>query len=264
MERSAKRRRSGKRPDPVSEAGNVKRPQHIAIIMDGNGRWAKNRLLPRQAGHRAGLTAVRRVIEGCVKHRIEALTLFAFSSENWQRPGREVGSLMRLFMHALETEVAALHRNNIRIRFVGAHEALSRVLNAGIRQSEQLTHDNTGLVLNIAVGYGGRWDIVQAVRRLTAAVASGQVLPADINEARLAQALSLFPLKDPDLFIRTGGEQRISNFLLWNLAYTELYFVDTLWPDFDEQALGEALRWFGTRKRRFGRAPQQLRDGAGA
>ncbi|MGA9852387.1 MAG: polyprenyl diphosphate synthase [Gammaproteobacteria bacterium] len=236
-------------------------PRHIAIIMDGNGRWAKRRLLPRQAGHRAGLTAARRVIEVCVQHDIVALTLFAFSSENWQRPRTEVGSLMGLFMNALESEVAELHKNNIRIRFIGARDTFSSVLQQGMREAEQLTYANTGMVLNIAASYGGRWDIMQAIRRLATEVAGGSIRPEELDETCMAQSLTLASLPDPDLFIRTGGEQRISNFLLWNLAYTELYFTDILWPDFDAQALDDALCWFGARQRRFGRTPEQQVEG---
>ena len=239
-------------------------PRHIAIIMDGNGRWAKRRMLPRQAGHRAGLSAARRVIEACVKHGIGALTLFAFSSENWQRPRTEVGSLMGLFMNALENEVAELHSNNIRIRFIGARETFSTVLRDGMQQAEQLTHANTGLALNIAASYGGRWDIVQAVHHLIVETVSGRIRSDEIDEIRLSQALALPDLPDPDLFIRTGGERRVSNFLLWNIAYTELYFTDILWPDFDVSALDEALRWYRPRQRRFGRTPEQMEGGEDA
>ncbi len=239
-------------------------PRHIAIIMDGNGRWAKRRLLPRQAGHRAGLTAARHVIEGCARLHIGALTLFAFSSENWQRPQREVGNLMDLLMHALEDEVRELHANNIRIRFVGTLEAFSPDLQQGMRRAEELTVMNTGLALNIAASYGGRWDIVCAAHKLAAAAVSGHIRPDQIDEARLSRALVLPELPDPDLFIRTGGEQRLSNFLLWNLAYTELYFTDRLWPDFDEPALQTALNWYAARQRRFGRTPEQMKEEAGA
>ncbi|MGH8377656.1 MAG: isoprenyl transferase [Gammaproteobacteria bacterium] len=235
-------------------------PKHVAIIMDGNGRWAKHRLLPRQAGHRAGLTAARRVIEACAQHGIAVLTLFAFSSENWQRPRTEVSSLMGLFMNALESEVAELHKNNVRIRFIGARDTFSTLLQEGMREAERVTQANTGLALNIAADYGGRWDILRAVRRLAADAASGRIHPEKLDETRLAQSLTLAGLPDPDLFIRTGGEQRISNFLLWNLAYTELYFTDSLWPDFDARALDEALRWYGARQRRFGRTPEQVQD----
>ncbi|MGH8307209.1 MAG: polyprenyl diphosphate synthase [Gammaproteobacteria bacterium] len=235
-------------------------PKHVAIIMDGNGRWAKRRLLPRQAGHRAGVTAARRVIEACAQRGIGVLTLVAFSSENWQRPRTEVGSLMGLFMNALESEVAELHKNNVRIRFIGARDTFSTLLQEGMRGAEQLTQVNTGLTLNIAADYGGRWDILRAVRHLAADAASGRMPPEELDEDRLTQSLALAGFPDPDLFIRTGGEQRISNFLLWNLAYTELYFTDSLWPDFDARALNEALRWYGARQRRFGRTPEQMQD----
>ncbi|MBU6420719.1 MAG: di-trans,poly-cis-decaprenylcistransferase [Gammaproteobacteria bacterium] len=233
-------------------------PRHIAIIMDGNGRWARRRLLPRQAGHRAGLSAARRVIESCVQHGIGALTLFAFSSENWQRPPPEVGSLMGLFMNALESEVAELHKNRVRIRFIGARAQFSTALQQGMHKAEQLTVDNTGLRLNVAAGYGGRWELLQAARQLASEVLAGRLRPEELDEPLLANALSLAGSPDPDLFIRTGGEQRISNFLLWQLAYTELYFTDTLWPDFDAVALQQALNWYTQRQRRFGRTPEQL------
>jgi undecaprenyl diphosphate synthase len=226
-------------------------PRHIAIIMDGNGRWARRRLLPRPAGHRSGLTAARRVIETCVKHGVAALTLFAFSSENWQRPQLEVGSLMGLFMNALDSEVAELHKNNVRIRFIGARETFPAGLQQGMRAAEQLTGANTGLTLNIAAGYGGRWDILRAAQKFAADPG---------GESEFGRLLALGDQPDPDLFIRTGGEQRISNFLLWNLAYTELYFTDTLWPDFDTAALEEALSWYAQRQRRFGRTPEQTTD----
>ncbi len=233
-------------------------PRHIAIIMDGNGRWAKHRFLPRQAGHRAGLNAARRTIEACVQQGIGALTLFAFSSENWQRPRTEVSNLIELFVGALDSEVAKLHKNNIRIRFIGAHAAFSQALQDGMRQAEKLTQSNIGLVLNIAISYGGRWDVVQAVRRLTFEAVAGNIQPEEIDEARLSHALTLSGSPDPDLFIRTGGEQRISNFLLWNLAYTELYFTDSLWPDFDAAALQAALDWYAARQRRFGRISEPV------
>lgn len=235
-------------------------PRHIAVIMDGNGRWAQRRLLPRQAGHRAGLTAARRLIEGCVQRGIGALTLFAFSSENWQRPQREVGSLMGLFMNALESEVAELHKNQVRMRFIGAREQFSAALQQGMHASEQLTAGNGGMVLNIAAAYGGRWDLLQAARRLAVEAVGGRLRVEELDEQQVANALACAGLPDPDLFIRTGGEQRISNFLLWNLAYTELYFTEVLWPDFDAPALEAALNWYAQRQRRFGRTSEQTRD----
>ena len=219
--------------------------------MDGNGRWARRRLLPRQAGHRAGLTAARRAIESCVQRGVAVLTLFAFSSENWQRPQPEVGSLMGLFMNALGSEVAELHKNNVRIRFIGAREQFSEGLQLGMRKAEQLTEVNSGLILNVAAGFGGRWDIVQAARQLPAN--SG-------DENEFGRRLALGDQPDPDLFIRTGGERRISNFLLWNLAYSELYFTDILWPDFGVAELEEALGWYAKRQRRFGLTPEQATD----
>jgi undecaprenyl diphosphate synthase len=239
-------------------------PRHVAIIMDGNGRWAKRRFLPRQAGHRAGLSAAKRTIEACAQLDIEVLTLFAFSSENWRRPRTEVGSLIELFVGALESEIADLHKNNVNVRFIGARAAFSQTLQDGMRQAEKLTQANTGLILNIAVSYGGRWDVLQAVRQLAAEVLAGNLKCGEIDEAFFSQFLALSGCADPDLFIRTGGEQRISNFLLWNLAYTELYFTDSLWPDFDLQALMTALDWFASRQRRFGRIPGQIDAGADA
>lgn len=236
-------------------------PQHIAIIMDGNGRWAKKRFLPRQAGHRAGLKAARRVIESCAQNSIAVLTLFAFSSENWQRPRIEVGNLIDLFVGALDSEVADLHKNNVRIRFIGDCSAFTQGLQDGMCQAEKLTQLNTGLILNIAVSYGGRWDILQALKKISMEKIAENIQPEEIDEDRLSRALALSGLPDPDLFIRTGGERRISNFLLWNLAYTELYFMDDLWPDFDDATLQVALDWYAARQRRFGRTSEQL--GAG-
>jgi undecaprenyl diphosphate synthase len=242
----------------VAQVKNALLPQHIAIIMDGNGRWAKKRMMPRKAGHRAGLRAARRVIEASAQHGVEMLTLFAFSSENWQRPKTEVGNLVELFIDALESEVAELHKNDVRIHFIGACEAFSQSLQSQMRKAERLTHTNAGLILNIAVSYGGRWDIVQAVKRISLEAIAGRIKPTEIDESRLSKALVLSGYPDPDLFIRTGGEQRISNFLLWNLAYTELYFTDCLWPDFNAAALQTALDWYAVRQRRFGRISEQL------
>lgn len=261
----------GKRPVPErASAGGGEGPhaawlpQHLAIIMDGNGRWAKRRLLPRQAGHRAGLTATRRVIEACVQQRIGMLTLFAFSSENWRRPTGEVGSLMSLFVSALESEVPELHTQGVHIRFIGAREQFSAGLQQGMRNAEELTRGNSRLILNIAASYGGRWDLVESARKIAAHFAEGRVTLPQIDEALVGESLALGGFPDPDLFIRTGGEHRISNFLLWNLAYTELYFTDALWPDFDADALLEALAWYRDRQRRFGRTPEQAEGGAHA
>jgi undecaprenyl diphosphate synthase len=237
-------------------------PRHIAVIMDGNGRWAAARGQPRVAGHKSGLEAVRVTIQECVKRKVGALTLFAFSSENWQRPAEEVLSLMALFFDSLEKEIAELHKNGVRIRFIGDRKALSVRLQARIAVAEQQTAGNGGLQLQVAVSYGGRWDVVQAVQKLARRCAQGALRAEDITENDVAGALELgvlgeqcgsdASLADPDLFIRTGGEQRISNFLLWNLAYSELYFTDTLWPDFSATELEAALAYFAGRERRFG------------
>jgi len=237
-------------------------PKHIAIIMDGNGRWAEARGEPRHAGHKEGVRPVRMCIEECARLKIGALTLFAFSSENWQRPAIEVGSLMQLFLDAIDREVAELNRNGVRLRFIGDRQALSVKLQARMAASEELTAANAGLKLQVAVSYGGRWDILQATRRLAASVASGALRVDAIDEERFARELALRDVPDPDLFIRTGGDHRISNFLLWNLAYTEIYVCDTLWPDFGLAQFEAALASFAARERRFGLTRDQLRDQA--
>jgi undecaprenyl diphosphate synthase len=237
-------------------------PKHIAIIMDGNGRWAEARGLPRHAGHKEGVRPVRMCIEECARRKIGALTLFAFSSENWQRPAVEVGTLMQLFLDSLDKEVDELHRNGVRLRFIGDRQSLSVRLQARIAATEALTAANTVLNLQVAVSYGGRWDILQAARRLAAQVASGSLGPEAIDEERFAGELALAEIGDPDLFIRTGGDRRISNFLLWNLAYTELHFCDTLWPDFDVAQFEAALAAFTSRERRFGLTGDQVRGTA--
>lgn len=226
--------------------------------MDGNGRWAKQRNLPRIAGHRAGVEAARQIIQACGEKGIEALTLFAFSSENWRRPQGEVGLLMDLFMSALQTQVADLHRHNVRLRIVGTREAFNLKLQHQMADAEALTAHNSGLQLIIAANYGGRWDIAQAASRLAEQVEAGTLSASQVNADTLAACLSLHDLPEPDLFIRTGGEQRISNFLLWQLAYTELYFTDILWPDFDTQGLTLALESFAKRQRRFGFTGEQI------
>jgi undecaprenyl diphosphate synthase len=231
-------------------------PQHIAIIMDGNGRWAKRRLMPRVAGHRKGVEALRGVIRACAERGMSHLTVFAFSSENWRRPQEEVTLLMELFMRALENEVARLHENDIRFRVIGDLSGFSERIQALIRDAEALTRNNTRLTFTVAANYGGRWDIVQAVKNLMATGTAAE----DVNEAALAQQLSMADVPEPDLFIRTGGEQRISNFLLWQLAYAELYFTDALWPDFDAAALDEAIASYRNRERRFGRTSEQVRS----
>jgi undecaprenyl diphosphate synthase len=233
-------------------------PRHVAIVMDGNGRWARARGGLRADGHRAGVTPVRMVIEECVRHQIGALTLFAFSSENWGRPRDEVMSLMSLFVESLEAEIEELHRRGVRVRFIGERAELDARLCASMASSEQVTAANTRLLLQIALSYGGRSDIVGAARRLAEQVEQQRLAAAQIDEPTFAAALALGGLVDPDLFIRTGGEQRISNFLLWNLAYTELYFTDRLWPDFDVAAFEAALQHFAARQRRFGLSAEQL------
>jgi len=226
--------------------------------MDGNGRWAQSRGLPRSAGHRAGVKAVRATIEYCARRGVEALTLFAFSSENWQRPKEEVGLLMGLFLEALDREVDDLHKNDIRLRFVGDMTQLAGELCARMRAAETRTSQNKRLIVNIAVAYGGRWDIVQAAQSLAADCVAGKLDASSISEGNLAERLTLTGLPDPDLFIRTGGDQRISNFLLWNLAYTELCFIPELWPDFSAKELDAALAQFEQRERRFGLTSAQV------
>jgi undecaprenyl diphosphate synthase len=233
-------------------------PQHVAIIMDGNGRWARSHGMPRVAGHRASVKVVRKIIEECAARGVRYLTLFAFSSENWHRPADEVGVLMGLFLDALVREVADLHRNQVRLRFIGDREALGRELKQKMQDAEALTAANDGLGLMVAMAYGGRWDIVQACRSLAAEVAAGRLAAAEIAEAHIAAHLALADIPDPDLLIRTGGEQRISNFLLWNLAYTELYFSEALWPEFSPAHLQAALEHFARRERRFGKTSAQV------
>lgn len=236
----------------IPETGAV--PQHIAIIMDGNGRWATKRFLPRVAGHVKGVEAVRGVVEACVLQKVKFLTLFAFSSENWRRPADEVSLLMRLFVTALEKEVAKMHANDIRLKVVGDLSRFDEALQQMIVAAELKTQGNQGLTVTICANYGGRWDIMQAVNRLR------KDFPLDValNEEQLAPYLSMSYAPEPDLFIRTGGETRISNFLLWQLAYSELYFTDTFWPDFDANALSLAIESYQKRERRFGRTSAQI------
>jgi undecaprenyl diphosphate synthase len=233
-------------------------PQHVAIIMDGNGRWARSRGMPRVAGHRASVKVVRKTVEECAERGVRYLTLFAFSSENWRRPADEVGVLMSLFLDALVREVAALHRNQVRLRFIGDRQSLGLELKEKIQDAENLTAANSGLGLMVAVAYGGRWDITEACRSLAGDVEAGRLATADITEEHVAARLALAGIPDPDLLIRTGGEQRISNFLLWNLAYTELYFSDALWPEFSPAHLQAAFEQFGRRERRFGETSAQV------
>lgn len=230
-------------------------PRHIAVIMDGNGRWAKKRFLPRIAGHKRGVEIVRDMVKECIELGVEYLTLFAFSSENWRRPPEEVSFLMGLFMAALKNEVSKLHQNDIRLIMIGDRSRFDAALLAEINAAEKLTEANTRLTLTIAANYGGRWDMLQAVNRMLQAHPE---LAAHCDEQDLAPYLAMHYAPEPDLFIRTGGEQRISNFLLWQLAYTELYFTDTLWPDFDSKALNLAIQSFQQRERRFGRTSEQL------
>jgi undecaprenyl diphosphate synthase len=220
--------------------------------MDGNGRWAEARGQPRHEGHKEGVRPVRMCIEECARRGVGALTLFAFSSENWQRPTIEVSSIMQLFLDAIDREVADLHKNKVRLRFIGDRHALSVKLQSRMAASEELTAGNPGLKLQVAVSYGGRWDIVQAARKLANQVASGALNADAIDDERFASELALGGMTDPDLFIRTGGDHRISNFLLWNLAYTEIHICDTLWPDFDVPQFEAALASFTNRERRFG------------
>jgi undecaprenyl diphosphate synthase len=234
-------------------------PQHIAIIMDGNGRWAEARGEARTVGHKAGIEPVRMCIRECARRGIGALTLFAFSSENWRRPAQEVATLMGLFVEALDREVDELHANGVRLRMIGARHQLAVRLQQRVAAAEALTANNTGLKLQVAVSYGGRWDLVEAARDLARRCASGELRPEDIDEMALSARLQLADVPDPDLFIRTGGERRISNFLLWNLAYTELWFCDTLWPEFGIADLEAALRDFTGRDRRFGLTGDQVR-----
>lgn len=233
-------------------------PAHVVIIMDGNGRWASRNDMPRIAGHRRGLESVRAVVKKCVDRDIPYLTLFAFSSENWRRPPAEVQLLMDLFANTLENKARKLHENGIRLRVVGDTTRFSSKIRMLINRAENLTRDNKKLNLTIAANYGGRWDISQACRKIAAEVSSGELSAESVGEQDIEQHLSTRFLPEPDLFIRTGGEQRISNFLLWQLAYAELYFTDTLWPDFGDEAFDRALASFGKRQRRFGQTGDQV------
>jgi undecaprenyl diphosphate synthase len=241
---------------PSAHAAGI--PRHIAIVMDGNGRWAKARHRPRSFGHNAGRKAVREVVEGCLRQGVEALTLFAFSSENWQRPQDEVGALMELFVRALDKEVDELDAQGVRLHFLGNLDAFGTDLREGMQAAMARTAGNRKLQLNVAVNYGGRWDIVQAVRQAATAVQRGDLRPEDIDEAAFGRWINLSDLPPLDLFIRTGGDCRISNFLLWQAAYAELYFTDTLWPDFDQTQLQRAIEDYARRERRFGRTGDQV------
>jgi undecaprenyl diphosphate synthase len=233
-------------------------PRHLAVIMDGNGRWAQQRRRPRAIGHRAGARAVNVCIDFCLERGIGALTLFAFSSENWGRPEDEVGALMKLFMGALDREVDELHRRGVQVRFIGDRTRFSDAIRTRMANAEQLTAGNRALVLSIAASYGGRQDIATAARALAEDVAAGRLQPQDITESLLSQRVALADLPAPDLFIRTGGDHRVSNFLLWQLAYTELWFTDILWPDLDSELLQRAMDDFANRERRFGLTSAQV------
>ncbi|MFT7414753.1 MAG: undecaprenyl diphosphate synthase [Methylophagaceae bacterium] len=235
-------------------------PQHIAIIMDGNGRWAKKRLQPRFMGHRAGVKSVENIVKHCIERKVAVLSLFAFSSENWRRPSKEVSLLMELFALSLKQQVKRLDKNNIRLRIIGDVSKFSSSLQKQISQAEHLTATNSGLTINIAANYGGRWDITQSVRQLAEKVRKGELLSEEITEETISAGLTTAGIPEPDLFIRTGGEQRVSNFLLWQMAYTEFFFTDTLWPDFDGTELDKGISSFCQRERRFGKTSEQLRD----
>ncbi|GAB2934591.1 polyprenyl diphosphate synthase [Rheinheimera gaetbuli] len=235
-------------------------PQHVAIIMDGNGRWAQRQGKPRVWGHKKGVEAVRRSVSLCRELGIPSLTLFAFSSENWRRPEDEVSTLMQLFLMVLQTEVKTLHKHNVRLRVVGDLSAFSDKLKANIAKAEQLTANNTALTLNIAANYGGRWDIANAAQMLARQVQAGELSPEQITETLLAQHIQMHDQPELDLLIRTGGDLRISNFLLWQAAYAEFWFTDTLWPDFDQQVFSDAIAAFVNRERRFGCTGEQVRQ----
>jgi undecaprenyl diphosphate synthase len=247
---------------PTDDRNNLEsdnnNPRHIAIIMDGNGRWAQKRFMPRAVGHQAGVRAVRKIVEYCAKHKIEVLTLFAFSSENWRRPEAEVSLLMALFMATLQREISNLDRNNIRLRFIGDRTAFSDKLQQRMAEGEAKTQDNTALTVVVAANYGGHWDMCQAFGKVAEKMAAGELKNQAITEDLISQHLSTAGLPDPDLFIRTGGEQRVSNFMLWQLAYTELYFTATLWPDFDQNSIEDAIKSFKSRQRRFGHTSEQV------
>ncbi|WP_257787270.1 polyprenyl diphosphate synthase [Acidihalobacter ferrooxydans] len=250
---------------PIPDSKGPSIPRHIAIVMDGNGRWARARLLPRTEGHRRGVKTVRSIIAACLDRGIRILTVFAFSSENWRRPRDEVSTLMELFLSSLRREREQLHHKGVRIRFIGDRNAFSERLQAEMVSAEQYTQDNREMTLVIAANYGGRWDIEQAARRYAAAcVSTGRTVDEIAGDpAPLEAYMATYDLCEPDLFIRTGGERRLSNFLLWQLAYTELYFTDTLWPDFDAAALDVAIDDFLKRQRRFGQTSEQIGDANG-
>ncbi len=236
------------------------KPQHVAIIMDGNGRWARARHLPRLAGHEAGVKVIEKIIQAAIEHHIPVLTLFAFGIENWGRPAAEVNFLMKLFLKNLETQIPKFQENHIRLRVIGDRSRISETLQHKIAQVEALTANNNQLTLVIAFNYSGRWDILQATQKIALDVAAGKLAATNISYQHIQQALCMADLPEPDLFIRPGGEQRLSNFLLWQTAYSELYFTDILWPDFDAAAFAAALQAFATRQRRYGLTEDQLKE----
>ena len=244
--------------DSNNRESDSNNPRHIAIIMDGNGRWAQKRFMPRAVGHQAGVKAVRKIVEYCVTHKVEVLTLFAFSSENWRRPTAEVSLLMALFMATLQREINKLARNNIRLRLIGDRTEFSDKLQQKMAEGEAQTENNTAMTLIVAANYGGHWDMCQAFQQVAAKIAAGELQNQVISEQLISQHLSTAGLPDPDLFIRTGGEQRVSNFMLWQLAYAEMYFTTTLWPDFDQNSLEDAIKSFKSRQRRFGHTSEQV------
>ncbi len=233
-------------------------PRHIAIIMDGNGRWAQKRFMPRAFGHQAGVKAVRKIVEHCANQGIEVLTLFAFSSENWRRPKEEVSLLMKLFVETLKREINTLDKNDICLRFIGDRSAFPDTLQQIMAEGETKTNDNKALTLVIAANYGGHWDMCQAYQKVVDKMAAGELTKQSVSPQLIEEHLSTAGLPDPDLFIRTGGEKRVSNFLLWQLAYTELYFTETLWPDFNQNSLDDAINSFKGRQRRFGHTGEQI------
>ncbi len=239
---------------------NLKLPQHIAVIMDGNGRWAQQQHLPRVVGHQTGVESARNIIKWCGEKGIKTLTLFAFSSENWRRPPSEVNYLMELFLNTLARETKKLYKQGIQLRVIGDHTSLSDTLRARIQEAQMLTKENTGLTVNLAIDYGGRWDIVQASRQIATRVMEVSLSIENIDPEVFSSFLCNADLPEPDLFIRTGGEKRISNFLIWQLAYTELFFTDVLWPDFNQASFEEALVFYASRQRRFGYTGEQIED----
>ncbi|ELA9370220.1 isoprenyl transferase [Vibrio parahaemolyticus] len=242
-----------------SQAFSDSLPKHIAIIMDGNGRWAKSKGKPRVFGHKKGVNAVRKTVAAASKLGIKAMTLFAFSSENWRRPEEEVGLLMELFSTVLSSEVKKLHKNNLQLRVIGDTSRFSERLQKKIVEAENLTASNTGMVINIAANYGGKWDITEAAKALALKARNGEIRVEDINEQLITEHLTMADLPEVDLLIRTSGECRISNFMLWQMAYAEMYFTPEFWPEFDEDSLVEAVTWFINRERRFGCTGEQVK-----